>query len=105
MANYASLSGASALGELALVPADHGQRGKRVVERADRRERHAVVVALLRVVAVALGHEEHGGPVAFGTDDLLLDAADRADGPVVADLAGAGDELGAGEGGRWGRVH
>ena len=49
------------------------------------------------VRAVVGGHQEQLGPGVAGADDLLLDAADRADVAVGVDLAGAGDSAAAGQ--------
>jgi hypothetical protein len=50
-----------------------------------------------RILVVLAGHQDDLGPVTLGGDRLLGRAADRPDGPVDGDRAGAGDGVAAGE--------
>src|SRR3954453_4769901 len=70
---------------------------ERVVQCGDLEQRQSGYGVGERLGAVLRRGQEHLGTVAFGRDQLLRDAADRADVAVVVDRPGTGDDLAAGQ--------
>ena len=83
---------AGAGGDVALAGAQGVQRVDGLVERRDPHEPQAVRDRAERLVAVGRRRQEDRGPGLARGDELLLDAADRADLALGVDRARAGDE-------------